>query len=121
MKEKVEAEYNASQVSAVTQGLDGTPVVLIQVHHQCIYNLSPVHSVVQSLPGVELASSNRDVANTCIVLLHLSFSPSAMAAAKLEAARQNVRHRQQGSKHKCLFTLLQPRTVLYKTAEFISM
>ncbi|KAL0052040.1 hypothetical protein WJX82_006920 [Trebouxia sp. C0006] len=30
MKEKVEAEYNASQVSAVTQGLDGTPVVLIQ-------------------------------------------------------------------------------------------
>ena len=31
MKDKVEGEYNASQVSAVTQGLDGTPVVLIQV------------------------------------------------------------------------------------------
>ena len=45
MKEKVEAEYNASQVSAVTQGLDGTPVVLIQVHPPCIYNISPVHYV----------------------------------------------------------------------------
>ena len=32
MKDKVEGEYNVSQVSAVTQGLDGTPVVLIQVH-----------------------------------------------------------------------------------------
>ena len=31
MKEKVEADYNASQVSAVTQGLDGNPVTLIQV------------------------------------------------------------------------------------------
>lgn len=31
MREKVEAEYNASQVNAVTQGLDGSPVVLIQV------------------------------------------------------------------------------------------
>ncbi len=42
MKEKVEAEYNASQVSAVTQGLDGTPVVLIQVHPPCSNNQSPV-------------------------------------------------------------------------------
>lgn len=33
MKAKVEGDYNASQVSAVTQGLDGTPVILIQVHH----------------------------------------------------------------------------------------
>ena len=32
MKAKVEGDYNASQVSAVTQGLDGTPVILIQVH-----------------------------------------------------------------------------------------
>lgn len=31
MKDKVEGDYNASQVSAVTQGLDGTPVILIQV------------------------------------------------------------------------------------------
>lgn len=31
MKAKVEGDYNASQVSAVTQGLDGTPVILIQV------------------------------------------------------------------------------------------
>ena len=31
MKEKVEGEYNTSHVSAVMQGLDGTPVVLIQV------------------------------------------------------------------------------------------
>jgi len=45
MKEKVEAEYNASQVSAVTQGLDGTPVVLIQVRPPSIYILSPVHLV----------------------------------------------------------------------------
>lgn len=70
MKEKVEAEYNASQVSAVTQGLDGTPVVLIQVHPPCLYNLSPVHFVIESLSGVEMASSYRDVASTCIVLLH---------------------------------------------------
>ena len=40
MKEKVEAEYNASQVSAVTQGLDGTPVVLIQVHPPCTSNFT---------------------------------------------------------------------------------
>lgn len=92
MKEKVQAEYNASQVSAVTQGLDGTPVVLIQVHRPCVYNLSPVHFVAHSLPGVEVASSNRDMANTHIVLLHLNFSPSAMAAAKLQAAWQSVRH-----------------------------
>lgn len=31
MREKVEADYNASQVNAVTQGLDGNPVTLIQV------------------------------------------------------------------------------------------
>lgn len=31
MKDKVEGDYNASQVSAVMQGLDGTPVILIQV------------------------------------------------------------------------------------------
>ncbi|KAL3140547.1 hypothetical protein ABBQ32_005126 [Trebouxia sp. C0010 RCD-2024] len=30
MKDKVEGDYNASQVSAVMQGLDGTPVILIQ-------------------------------------------------------------------------------------------
>ena len=92
MKEKVEAEYNASQVSAVTQGLDGTPVVLIQVHPRCIYNLPPVHFVTQSLPGYNMTSSNRDVASTCIVLLHFNISPSALAAALLEAAWQSVRH-----------------------------
>ena len=57
MKEKVEAEYNASQVSAVTQGLDGTPVVLIQVHPPCLYNLSPVHFVTESLSGVEMPAA----------------------------------------------------------------
>lgn len=31
LKEKVEGDYNASQANAVTQGLDGNPVVLIQV------------------------------------------------------------------------------------------
>ena len=47
MKAKVEGDYNASQVSAVTQGLDGTPVILIQVQplqlhthtHVLIYKL----------------------------------------------------------------------------------
>jgi hypothetical protein len=37
-----------------------------------------------------MASSNRDLANICDVLLHFSFDPSAMAAAKLEAAWQSV-------------------------------
>ncbi len=72
MKEKVEAEYNASQVSAVTQGLDGTPVVLIQVHPPCTSNftrafclLTYIHTV-QSLLGVTMASSNTDVAMTSV-------------------------------------------------------
>lgn len=42
MRQKVEAEFNASQVNAVTQGLDGSPVVLIQVivslDYQCCMN-----------------------------------------------------------------------------------
>lgn len=43
MREKVEAEYNASQVNAVTQGLDGNPVVLIQVGlHICRATHSPL-------------------------------------------------------------------------------
>ncbi len=39
-----------------------------------------------------MASSNRDAAKPYAVLLHLNFSPSAIAAAKLEAAWQSVRH-----------------------------
>ena len=75
MKEKVEAEYNASQVSAVTQGLDATPVVLIQVHPPCTSKLSSMYLPLsihtdQSLPRTTMASSNIDVAMTCVVLLY---------------------------------------------------
>ena len=45
MQEKIEGDYNASQVSAVTQGLDGSPVVLIQVHSSS-WHLQPPHKVV---------------------------------------------------------------------------
>lgn len=44
MKDKVEGDYNASQVSAVTQGLDGTPVILIQVGHHCLHCSITVHN-----------------------------------------------------------------------------
>ena len=50
MKDKVEGEYNASQVSAVTQGLDGTPVVLIQVRAS-VWLLLAACTIVASTHG----------------------------------------------------------------------
>ena len=41
LKEKVKGDYNVSQANAVSQGLDGTPVVLIQVQP---YKLVPAIS-----------------------------------------------------------------------------
>ena len=54
MRQKVEADYNASQVNAVTQGLDGNPVTLIQVR--------PIHCI----PGLPLVSPK---ANSRVLLL----------------------------------------------------
>lgn len=51
MREKVEAEYNASQVNAVTQGLDGNPVVLIQVG--CLH----ICQATRTTPPLHLATA----------------------------------------------------------------
>lgn len=57
MKAKVEGDYNASQVSAVTQGLDGTPVILIQVPFPALpYTCLPMFLLLQALVADLVAS-----------------------------------------------------------------